>query len=238
MFTIFIRTIILYAFMLLILRGMGKRQQRQFQPYEFAVALIMADLLAVPMSDISTPLLHGMLPVAALFILHSVITMLGMLSDKLRAFFCGKPSVVVKNGIIDRAELNRLCLSLSDLLEGVRESGILDPATVATAIVESDGSISAFEDEQHRPASVKDMNIQAEREGVPLTLVMDGSVQKHNLKMAGQDEPWLESVLNKYGLAPKAVLFATLNTMGVMRVQDMENTVLTINAMKPGEVGW
>lgn len=238
MFTIFIRSIILYAFMLLILRGMGKRQQRQFQPYEFAVALIMADLIAVPMSDISTPLLHGMMPVAALFILHSVITMLGMVSDKVRAFFCGKPSIVVKNGIIDRAELNRLCISLSDLLEGVRESGILDPATVATAIVESDGSISAFEDEQHRPVAVKDMQLQPEREGLPLTLIMDGSVQKNNLQMVQRDEIWLESVLKKYGLMPKAVLLASLNTLGVLHVQDMENSVLLLNALKPEEVTW
>jgi uncharacterized membrane protein YcaP (DUF421 family) len=238
MFTIFIRSVMLYIFMLVILRGMGRRQQRQFQPYEFAAALLVADLIAVPMADVSTPLLQGVLPVAALFILHSAIALLGMRSDRFRAFVSGKPSVIVKDGVIDRRELNRLCLSLSDLLEGIRESGILDPASVGTAIVEADGGISAFEDAQNRPATVNDLSLAPPRSGLPLTLIMDGKVQRHNLQIARRDEKWLADALKPHGLAARAILFASLNVLGELHVQDMAGATHKINALAREEVAW
>lgn len=238
MFTIFIRAVILYCVMLLVLRGMGKRQQGQFQPYEFAVALIMADLLATPMSDVSTPLLHGVLPVAALFILHGMISMLNLKSDKLRAFISGKPSLVLSRGAVDRKELNRLCLSMSDLLEGLRESGILDPAEAGTAVVEADGSITAFPHVAHRPVSVKDMQLEPGYEGMPMTLVLDGRLQKNNLNVTGRDEKWLRGLLRKYGLDIEGVLLASLNTQGLMHVQDNAGTILCLKAMEPEQVGW
>lgn len=238
MFTIFIRGILLYLFMLLILRGMGKRQQAQFQPYEFAMALLMADLLAMPMSDVSTPLLHGVLPVVALFILHGLITVLSMRNDKFRAILSGKPSLIVSRGKIDRDELNRLCLSLSDVLEGMREGGILDPAELGTAIVEADGSISAFPHVAKRPVTVEDLELNPGFEGMPLLLIQDGRVQQNNLAMIPNDENWLKELLSHYRLEPEDVLIASLNTQGRMHVQDMSGTILSIQALKQEEVKW
>ena len=117
MFTLFLRALILYVVMIITMRGLGKRQLGQFQPYEFAIAILLADLIATPMESISTPLLYGILPVAALFAVHSLITLLCLKFDKVRAFISGKPSVVISKGVIDQRELKRLCLSIADLLE-------------------------------------------------------------------------------------------------------------------------
>ena len=132
MFTLFFRGMILYIAMILTMRALGKRQLGQFQPYEFAMTILLADVISAPMESVSTPLLHGLLPVAAMIVVYGVITLCSMKSDRLRAFFSGKPAVVVRRGEIDRAELNRLCLSVSDLLEGLRGAGFLDPADVGT----------------------------------------------------------------------------------------------------------
>lgn len=238
MFTLFFRSIILYGVMLLLLRGMGKRQQQQFQPYEFAITLIVANLVSTPMADISTPLLHGVLPTTALFILHSIITLLIMKSDKFRAFISGKPSVVMSRGIIDKKELSRLCLSMSDLLEGIRESGILDPSEVGTAVVEADGHITAFPHVAHRPVTTGDMDMDPGYEGLPLMLIMDGRVQINNLAMSGYDEKWLCELLRHYHLTTQDVLLASLDTKGRMHVQDFNDTIISIRALKPEQVVW
>ena len=81
MLTILIRAVLLYFILTLSMRAMGKRQLGQFQPYEFVMAMLIANLIASPMSDISTPLLHGVLPVAALYGAHALITLLCMRSD-------------------------------------------------------------------------------------------------------------------------------------------------------------
>lgn len=238
MLTIFLRAILLYLIMLMTLRAMGKHQLGQFQPYEFALAIIIADLMATPMSDISIPMLHGVMPVAALFIVHCLLTLACMRSDKLRAFISGKPSVVVSRGVVDKKELTRLCLSLSDLLEGMRQSGILDPSQMETAVIEANGRISAFTSGRDRAASPADLSIPTDYEGMPMTLIMDGRVQQNNLKQAERDLPWLEDALKMYNLSTKDVLLMSLGTNGKAYMQDMRGATIAFEAMKPEEVCW
>lgn len=238
MLTIFLRAILLYAITLITLRAMGKHQLGQFQPYEFALAIMIADLMATPMADISTPLLHGVLPVAALFIVHCLITLLCLRSDRARAVISGKPSLVVSNGVVDKKELTRLCMSLSDLLEGMRESGILDPKELGTAIIEADGKISAFPLSPFRPASPSDLQIQTGYEGMPLQLILDGHVQQNNLMKAGQDIAWLTETLKLYNLTAKDVLMMSLSTDGTAYVQDARGAILQFEALSKQGVVW
>ena len=60
MLTVFVRTLILYGVSVVAIRLMGKRQVGQLQPYEFVVALMIAELAASPMENVGTPLLYGM----------------------------------------------------------------------------------------------------------------------------------------------------------------------------------
>jgi len=103
--------------------------------------------------------------------------------------------VVIRRGVIDRQALDKLCLSLSDLLEGLRSAGFLDPEDVGTAIVEANGTISAFETELDRPPKASELNLNPPYEGLPLLLVMDGRIQKANLRESGRDEAWLCGLL-------------------------------------------
>ena len=210
MFTIFLRALILYAITIIALRALGKSQLGQFQPYELALALLLADLMATPMSDASTPLLHGALPAAALFVAHSVLTFLSMRSDKLRQLISGKPSVVVTDGVIDRAELTRLCLSLPELIEGMRQQGIPDPAALGTAIVEANGNLSAFQ---------KD-----ETCGFPV--IMDGRVQDANLSITPIDASQLTTILDRYNLDAKGVLLMSVDALGAAHIQTMDGAVI------------
>lgn len=238
MLTIFLRAFVLYAVMLITLRGMGKHQLGQYQPYEFAMAMLIADLVSTPMSEVSTPLLHGLLPVAALFVTHGVITLLCMRFDRVRSVLSGKPCVIAADGIIDRRQLTRLCLSLSDLLEGLRTAGILDLKDLGTAIIEANGTVSAFPQSASRPPTAEEMGIATPREGLPLMLILDGRIQSNNLKTSGHQEDWLLEILNRYGLSPKAVLLASLDTMGGLRIQTMDGALITLQALKPQEVSW
>ena len=176
--------------------------------------------------------------VAAVIVLHGILTLICMKSDRMRAIISGKPAVVVSRGVINRKELNRLCLSLSDLLEGLRSAGYLDPAQVGTAIIEANGAISAFPAAEHRPAETGDLNVQTEYEGLPLTLIMDGRMQDNNLRTAGKDRKWLTDILKGRGIAYANVYLASLDTAGQMHLQLRDQTVMRFPAMQPQEVIW
>lgn len=229
MLTIFLRAIILYLIMVLSMRALGKRQLGQYQPFEFAVTIIIADLIATPIGDVSTPLLQGVLPVAALFILHTLISFICYKSDKARSIISGRPAVIVRDGVIDRAEMQRLCLSLSDLLEALRQEGILSPSSVTTAVFEANGTISAFSDGSERPPTAQELNVATTPDHLPVVLVMDGRVQDDNLLEICLTREWLQSQLQCMGLTAKAIYLATLDDTGLLRAQTMDGAQLERN---------
>lgn len=238
MTTILIRAMVLYLLLVVTMRAMGKRQLGQFQPYEFVMVMLIANLIATPMSDVSTPLLHGVLPVAALYTVHALITLLCLRSDRLRALISGKPSIIISRGVIQQKELRRLCLTVSDLMEGLRTAGILDPAEVGTAVMEANGTITAFPASGRRPVNTQEMNVQPGYEGMPMILIMDGRVQVHNMSAARMEEARLMQLLAGRGLDRKAVFLCSVDTQGRMTVQDRDGNIHQFQAMRPEEVTW
>ena len=232
------RGAVLYLMMILVMRGLGKRQLGEFQPFELAMTILLADVISAPMESVSTPLLNGLLPVAAMVAVHSAISLLAARSERVRGFLSGRPTVVVSKGVIDRTALDKLCLSLSDLLEGLRGAGFLDPTKVGTAIVEANGGISAFADGRYRGPGTAELSIETGYEGMPLMLVLDGRVQRDNLRLSGQDEAWLRRLLADRGLSPEGVYLASLDTQGQLTLQLKGGGTLKIAAMEPGKVAW
>lgn len=230
MLTTFFRAIILYSVMVIAMRALGKRQLGQFQPYEFAVTIIIADLVATPIGDVSTPLLQGLLPIAALFLMHTLISFITFKSDKARSLISGRPAIIVQDGVIDRAEMQRLCLTLSDLMEGLRQNGILDPTSVSTAVFESNGTISAFPDASERPPTAQEMGMQVPPDHLPLVLVMDGRVQNGNLREHQKNPAWLSRQLQRVSLTPKQIYLATLDDANLLRLQTMDGVRMQFTA--------
>jgi uncharacterized membrane protein YcaP (DUF421 family) len=238
MLTLFLRAMILYIVMIIAMRALGRRQLGQFQPYEFAMTILIADIIATPMESVSTPLLQGLLPVAGMFVVHSAITLIDLKSDKARAIISGKPVVVISKGVINEKELERLCISLSDLLEGLRGDGILDPADVGTAIIEANGRISAFPNAGQRPPTTSDLGIDPGYEGLPLILVMDGRAQKNSLEQCGKDQNWLREQLARVGLEVAGTYFAFVDTKGVLTAQRKGGGMEHAQIFSPKEVNW
>lgn len=238
MFTLFLRALLLYGMMILVVRLLGKRQLGEFQPYELALTILLADIISEPISSVSTPLLNGLLPVAAVMAVNGALSIISMKSDKLRAIISGKPTLVISGGVIRKKELERLCLSLSDLLEGLRSAGFPDPVEVGTAVIEANGSVSAFAKSDQRPPKTSELNIFPGYEGLPMILVMDGRVQPHNLMQAGKDETWLRDQLSARNVSIPEAYLASLDTQGRMTVQRRNGGIVQFQAENPGKAAW
>ncbi len=140
----FVRTVILYVFIIAGIRLMGKRQVGELEPSELVLALILADLAAVPMQDFGIPLLSGVIPILTLLALTMLISMLTMKSVKFRALICGRPSIIVENGILHQREMAKNRFTVDELMEELRMKGISDISTVKYAILETYGQLSVL----------------------------------------------------------------------------------------------
>lgn len=240
MVAILIRTLFLVSFAVLAMRMMGKRQIGQLQPFELVIAIMIADLASSPMESLDTPLWRGVVPLLATVALHQLFTLLSLKSQRLRAFFSGRPTVVIRDGVIDPKALEKLCFNLNDLLEELRTGGILTPTEVGTAIMETSGKLSVFPLGSKRPPTTEEMGVETGYEGIPLTLVMDGQLEKNNLPLCGRDEAWLAARLRDMGFQrAQDVLLAYLDTDGTLIAHPYsDRPPARAQVMAPDEVMW
>ena len=92
MITAFFRTVLLYGLLIVGLRLTGKRQIGQLEPIEFVLMMLLSDLASVPMQDFGLPLLQGVIPIATLLALSTLLSGISMLSVRFRSLVCGEPA--------------------------------------------------------------------------------------------------------------------------------------------------
>ncbi|HOS69789.1 MAG TPA: DUF421 domain-containing protein [Bacillota bacterium] len=212
MLIIFVRTLILYILIIIVLRLMGKRQIGQLQPSELVVALIIADLAAVPMSEVGIPLINGIIPIITLFIMEELLSYLSLKSERARGLISGKPSILIERGIIMEKELQQLRYNLNDLLEQLRLKNFSNVEDVNYAILETSGQLSVIPKEEKKPVTLKDMNIKTQIQHLPVTVIIDGRIISDNLYKIGLSNNWLANELKKYKIkSARDVFFAYLN---------------------------
>lgn len=219
-----LRTVILFAVVVIGVRLMGKRQIGQLQPYEIVIVIMLSALAAIPMENTEIPLLFGLFPIFTLILIQVAMSFLSLKSQRAREIICGTPSVLVENGKIIEKELARLRYNINDLLAQLREKNMPNIADVEFAILESGGKLSVIPKSQKRPVIPEDLNIPTKYEGLPVTLIIDGFVLKKNLALVNLTEEWLSAELNKFGIKSfKDVLFAHLDTEGKLLYQAKSN---------------
>ncbi|OPY59814.1 MAG: hypothetical protein A4E55_00003 [Pelotomaculum sp. PtaU1.Bin035] len=215
-----IRTIILFAVVVISLRLMGKRQIGQLQPYELVIIIMLSALAAIPMENTGVPLASGLFPIFTLLVAQVVLSYVSLKSERAREIICGTPSVLIENGKIIEKELSRLRYNINDLLEQLRSKNTPNIADVEFAILETSGQLSVIPKSQKRPVVPADMNIPTTYEGSSVTLIIDGRVFYKNLAKINLNTDWLESELKKFGVNSfKEVLFASLDTEGKLYYQ-------------------
>lgn len=215
MFVVLIRTVVLYLFIIVGIRLLGKHQIGQLEPSELVLTLIIADLASVPMQDNGIPLLSGLIPIVVLLCLSTIISVLCGKSIKFRALLCGRPSIMVENGQVVEAELKKNRLTLDELMEELRIQGYADFKSIKFALLETNGQLSVLPFAAEKPATAAQMGVSTQETGLPVVLISDGRLLEHNLKGLGYEEIWLEKQLAAHGLhSPRQAFLLTVDEGG------------------------
>ena len=204
MLTVFIRTLIIFITLIIVMRFMGKRQIGEMQPFEFIITLIIADLACIPMADVSIPLLYGVVAVLGLFLLHQLISVLELLGDSVKKIISGKPSVVINRQGVDLKELKRNNMGVEDLIESMRSSGYFSLDDVDYAIFESNGKLSALEKEQ-KP--IKEPSL-------PVLVISDGKINPKNLELINAERQTIINYLQSKNANLKRTEVLTIDGNG------------------------
>lgn len=207
MLNLFVRCIVIYFFLLVTMRLMGKRQLGELQPFEFAITLVASDLACIPMSDPTIPVVYGIIPVFTLFVVHIIITKLASGSLRFRKLLNGKPIIVIERGNLLPDVLKELNMNIDDLLEALRSGGCFDPGEVEYAIIETNGTMTVLPKAQFKPLTPSDMGMAPEPAEMPVTVVMEGCFMGANLKgLRGVDKERVLRLLDALGMKQSDIL--------------------------------
>ena len=214
MFLIFIRTIILYSLILIVIRGMGKKEIGQMQPFELVISIMIADLAATPMSEIGIPITYGIIPIMGLLFMHIIISILNIKSNRIREIICGKPRILINNGKIDEKALVKENFTINELQERSRNKNVNNLSDVQYAILETSGQISVILKAKKRGVTPEDLELSPKEEKIAYDLIVDGKIMEENLNKINKDKSWLLSELKKHDLTPENSLVVVLNGDG------------------------
>ena len=207
----FFRAIVLYIIVLVVMRIMGKREIGQLQPFELAIAIMIADLAATPMAETGVPITNGIMPILGLLVMHLLISMLNIKSNKAREIICGKPSILIYRGKIDQKTLKKERFTVNELEERLRNNNIFNIGDVEYAILETSGQVTIIPKPNKKTVTPEDLNLEAKYEGIPYDLVVDGKVMYKNLEKIGKSYEWLKKQTKKFGIQPEQALIVTID---------------------------
>lgn len=202
---IFIRTIIIFVTLLVVMRLMGKRQIGEMQPFELVITLIIADLACIPMADTSIPLLYGVVAILTIYFLHQIVCLLDLSFKPMKALLSGSPSVVMNKNGIDDTQLKKNNLDISDLVESLRSAGYFSLEAVDYALYEANGTFSALPKSDYEEI----------QDSLPVILIDQGKFDRKNLALTGRSEKYFLDILKSRGCkSEKQALILTVDGNG------------------------
>lgn len=172
----FIRSVIIYVFVVMAVRVMGKRQVGELNPHELVITILISAIATVPLEDNAMPLANSLVPILIFISLEIIESVLCMKSLKFRNMIQGRPMYIIKDSKLKQNVLKKIRYTMDDLIDSLRQQGIFDIAEVENAIVETNGKISVQKKAELSPITPRDMDIKVEKAEIPNILIIDSEV--------------------------------------------------------------
>ncbi|RBW71318.1 DUF421 domain-containing protein [Bacillus taeanensis] len=195
--------------LLVMTKVLGKTQITQITPFDFISALILGELVGNGIYDKEVSVL---IILYAIVLWGSMIYIVEMITQKFRgarAALEGKPSIVIRNGKVDREQLKNNKLDINQMQHLLRQKDIFSVREVEYAILETDGTISVLRKSKYENPTNEDLKIAEKPVYLPVTLISDGEIDYENLQKAGFNDTWLHKKLKEHKIDhPEEVLYA------------------------------
>ncbi len=205
--SIIFKTFLLYIFIIIAYRIMGKKEVGQLSIIDLIVSILIAELAAISIEQYESSILISIIPITILVIAEITFSYLNLKSPKLKKIIEGSPIVIIKNGKLNFEAMRKLRYSLDDLISQLREQGINNIEDVNYAVLENNGKLSIFNNDTE----------------YPLPIIIDGEIDLNVLKDMNKDEKWVNDILKKKNLKLENVFYAfyTKNKTYIIKKEDL-----------------
>jgi len=139
---IVLRGIVVFAFLLVLTRIIGRRELSSLQPFDLILLIILGDAVQQGLTQDDYSLTGAMLAIGTIAVLQVFVSWIGYRFPRTRAMLEGAPIIVVQNGEVIDANLKRERLDVEEIYEQARLQGIEHLSDVKWAVLETNGQLS------------------------------------------------------------------------------------------------
>jgi uncharacterized membrane protein YcaP (DUF421 family) len=136
-----VRGAVVYLFLLVLLRFVGKKHVGELAPFDLLVLLILSETVQNALIGDDTSLVGGLISATTLIVLAYGMNLLTSSSKRLERILEGTPKILVRHGRRRATEMAKQGITTSELAEALRHHGCANITAVRVAILENDGKI-------------------------------------------------------------------------------------------------
>ena len=152
-----LRTVVVYAAIVILLRVMGKRNLAQVNTFDLVVIFLLSNVVQNAIIGPDNSLAGGLLGAAVLIIVNNIVVRLAARHDRLARWLDGEPTELVHDGVFDEKTVANLGLRHADVMASLRHQGVSDLTDVHTATLDPNGAITVSLEPSAQPATKADI---------------------------------------------------------------------------------
>ena len=137
-----IRGLVVYVFLIALLRLTGKRQIGQLSPFDLVLLLILSNAVQNSMSAGDNSLIGGLILATTLILVNYIVGLITFKSKKLEVIIEGRPQVLIHNGKLFEDVMNEAKLTRHELDSTLRQSGYFEIKNIKLAVLENNGNVT------------------------------------------------------------------------------------------------
>jgi uncharacterized membrane protein YcaP (DUF421 family) len=139
---IVLRAVIVFCFLLLLTRIIGRRELSSLQPFDLILIIILGDAVQQGLTQDDYSLTGAFLAIGTIAVLQVFVSWIGFRFPRARPVLEGTPIVVVEDGAVIERNAKRERLSVDEIREAARLQGIGHLDEVRWAVLETNGQIT------------------------------------------------------------------------------------------------
>ncbi|MFK7694705.1 DUF421 domain-containing protein [Paenibacillus sp. HJGM_3] len=206
--------VILYA----MTKILGKRQVTQLSLFEYITGITIGNITASISLDLDSSWYLGLISITVWVCVSLGIAFLQMKSKTMRDFIDGKATVLIKDGKVMEDNLKKERLTSDELMQQLRKKRVFRVADVEFAIMEPNGEINVLLTRENQPLTPRHLGIKVGPEQEPQSVIMDGQILDEPLATLGLNRQWLNTELEKLGVALENVYLGQVDSYGQLFV--------------------
>lgn len=191
-FNMIIKTLVLYFYIMLVYRIMGKKEVGKLSIIDLIVSILIAELAAIAIENHKDSIFVSIIPMTVLVVVQIILSIISLKNSGIRKILDGDPTVIINKGKLNFSEMTKLRYTLDDLTSQLREQGVKNIEEVDYAILENNGKLSVFQNTAD----------------YPLPIILDGVIDINALRDMNKTKKWVMNILKKEKIKLEDVFYA------------------------------